>query len=226
MNTFRLFIIAVCCLWLIPFSGCHKNKDSQNNNQPVQGTAYHITHTGEPYKDSAISFSSDVPAGISYRWQFGDGDTSTLSQPKHTYDSAGKFLVTLVLNNDAGFTFKDSIAIGFHKFDLLPGTKTWHHTYMHPSPWAQIEYAGADTSFSIDYIDPIRVKISNDTLVYTSMYTVYANPDSALVFCKLAGPIDYNKFLTYNCITNKVSYHIQWHVSAGAGDGYENYVSP
>src|SRR4029079_2266254 len=40
----------------------------------------------------------------SYSWDFGDGDTSSLSSPLHTYISSGSFSVTLRVNNSYGCT--------------------------------------------------------------------------------------------------------------------------
>jgi len=38
-------------------------------------------------------------------WNFGDGETSTLQYPTHTYTSSGNFSVTLTVNNSFGSTF-------------------------------------------------------------------------------------------------------------------------
>ncbi|RJP24059.1 MAG: PKD domain-containing protein [Candidatus Abyssobacteria bacterium SURF_5] len=51
-------------------------------NQPVQFTS---TSTGNPTQ---------------YLWDFGDGKTSTLPDPSHTYTSAGDFTVTLTVSNN------------------------------------------------------------------------------------------------------------------------------
>jgi gliding motility-associated-like protein len=39
---------------------------------------------------------------ISWQWNFGDGNTSTLQNPSHTYTSYGNFTVTLITTNAAG----------------------------------------------------------------------------------------------------------------------------
>jgi PKD repeat protein len=38
-----------------------------------------------------------------WRWNFGDGGTSTQRAPSHTYTSAGKYTVTLVVEGPGGF---------------------------------------------------------------------------------------------------------------------------
>ncbi|MCX7680696.1 MAG: M14 family zinc carboxypeptidase, partial [Anaerolineae bacterium] len=65
---------------------------------------------------AAFSSNSPVPLGetmvftnhtrgvepLSYRWSFGDGDTSDARHPTHTYRASGRFTVTLVATNTLG----------------------------------------------------------------------------------------------------------------------------
>ncbi|MEZ5017655.1 MAG: PKD domain-containing protein [Flavipsychrobacter sp.] len=47
----------------------------------------------------SISFtntSSDVSSSLTYSWDFGDGATSTLTNPKHAYASAGSYTIRLI----------------------------------------------------------------------------------------------------------------------------------
>lgn len=47
---------------------------------------------------------------LKYEWTFGDGATSTLANPSHTYSISGKYLVCLVVTNDCGTdTYCDSV---------------------------------------------------------------------------------------------------------------------
>lgn len=70
-----------------------------------------------------VSYSCGVPANISctnicqgatgYLWNFGDGSTSTLTQPDITYSSAGAYVITLSAYNEYGCmdTFSSSVNI-------------------------------------------------------------------------------------------------------------------
>jgi PKD repeat protein len=51
-----------------------------------------------------ISFTSTStgPPTLSYAWDFGDGGTSTLPNPTHTYTAGGTFIATLVTSSTAG----------------------------------------------------------------------------------------------------------------------------
>lgn len=53
---------------------------------------------------ATISFTSTStgPPVLSYAWDFGDGGTSTLANPVHTYASNGTFIATLVTSSSAG----------------------------------------------------------------------------------------------------------------------------
>jgi PKD repeat protein len=42
-----------------------------------------------------------IGSGLSYLWDFGDGNTSTLQNPSHTYATSGNFTVSLIITNSA-----------------------------------------------------------------------------------------------------------------------------
>lgn len=48
---------------------------------------------------TAISFMNMSANGTSYQWSFGDGNTSSASDPTHTYGAAGIYTVTLTADN-------------------------------------------------------------------------------------------------------------------------------
>ncbi|NQZ78458.1 MAG: PKD domain-containing protein, partial [Ekhidna sp.] len=52
------------------------------------------------YANQSIAFEDGSVKADSYLWDFGDGTTSTVSDPVHTYDNAGVFTVRLTLNGD------------------------------------------------------------------------------------------------------------------------------
>ena len=70
---------------------------------------------GGPYEGSAgsaITFlggatdpsATDTAAGFQYSWSFGDGVTSTLQSPSHTYANVGTYTVTLTVTDTVGGT--------------------------------------------------------------------------------------------------------------------------
>jgi gliding motility-associated-like protein len=50
------------------------------------------------------SFSSSTTGATSFKWFFGDGDSSSLENPTHIYNTPGEYDVILVAKNDAGCT--------------------------------------------------------------------------------------------------------------------------
>lgn len=49
-----------------------------------------------------VNFSTSGPAGLTYTWDFGDGNTGTGAQPSHTYTTEGSFNVVLTAVNAQG----------------------------------------------------------------------------------------------------------------------------
>lgn len=47
----------------------------------------------------SYQFTSTGPSGLSYQWDFGDGNNSTAPSPFHTYSSAGTYTVTLIVTD-------------------------------------------------------------------------------------------------------------------------------
>lgn len=58
------------------------------------------------YKDNRILqfYANPTPDVVSYLWDFGDGGSSTLQNPEHTYQDSGYFNVMLIVTNEFGCT--------------------------------------------------------------------------------------------------------------------------
>lgn len=49
-----------------------------------------------------VNFNNLTAAATGYNWDFGDGNTSTVRNPVHTYNTTGNFTVTLIVTNANG----------------------------------------------------------------------------------------------------------------------------
>lgn len=55
-----------------------------------------------PQENVPVSFTNQSIGALTYQWNFGDGDTSVLTNPSHEYNATGAFTVTLVAYNEIG----------------------------------------------------------------------------------------------------------------------------
>ena len=83
-------------------SGCKDTTtDTVTVNQtPVASfTADTMTACSAPF---TVNFTSTSTGGTDYAWDFGDGSTSILQNPSHTYTTPGVYSVTLTVTNSSG----------------------------------------------------------------------------------------------------------------------------
>lgn len=97
-----------------------------------------------------VSFTSNSVGAFMYNWDFGDGGTSTLQNPSHTYTSYGSFHVKLTVINTMGCT--DSLVLNDYVQVLAPqagindlpqsgcAPLTWTFTSTVSSPDAVVGY--------------------------------------------------------------------------------------
>jgi PKD repeat protein len=73
------------------FCGCYP--------EPVADFEYSFTDNVAPAEVSFTNLSTDAD---DYRWNFGDGNTSTAPSPTHTYNEGGNFTITLKAEGRGG----------------------------------------------------------------------------------------------------------------------------
>jgi len=82
-------------------------------NQPPVAA---FTHSCSGLTCTFTSTSSDADGSISaYTWTFGDGATSTVQNPSHTYAANGTYSVTLGVTDNQGATGSVSQAVQVHR---------------------------------------------------------------------------------------------------------------
>jgi gliding motility-associated-like protein len=92
-----------------------------------------------------FSFDTSIGSVVSYKWKFGDGDSSDLYNPLHDYKRPGAYTVTLTLNGTS-----TSSRIDFIKVGRIPNRDSLN---------LSISYR--DTSIGIPYTYAIGVQYNN-----------------------------------------------------------------
>ncbi len=80
----------------VVFSACKKDEDE---NEVIADFTISNNYTVAP---SDVIFTNASENGNSYLWDFGDGNTATDASPTHTYDSAGRYTVSLTTTGADG----------------------------------------------------------------------------------------------------------------------------
>jgi len=66
--------------------------------------AYSVSQVGSCANNNLVSFNNTSANSSDYLWDFGDGGSSTLASPTHTYTDDGSYTVTLIASNAVGCT--------------------------------------------------------------------------------------------------------------------------
>jgi len=87
----RLSAACIGILFLLPFAAA---------SLPVAGFVSDVTSGTTPLTVRFTDVSTNTPTG--WIWSFGDGETSSVQNPSHTYTRAGTYSVTLAATNAEG----------------------------------------------------------------------------------------------------------------------------
>lgn len=83
---------------IVILSSCKGDADTQNNKTTAKFSVsgYEVT------VPCTITFINTSENATSYLWSFGDGTTSTLSNPTHNYTGAGTYILQLTVTGPGG----------------------------------------------------------------------------------------------------------------------------
>ncbi len=136
------------CLTITTANGCTSNV-CQSVVVP-NTTACHagFNYSASPANPFAFSFNNTSVGGTQYLWNFGDGSTSTSSNPNHTYTLPGTYTVCLLISNPNTLcqaSYCDTLVVGSSV------NCTAYFTYQQASASGAVYFAGSSNQNSVSY---------------------------------------------------------------------------
>lgn len=109
--------------------------------------------------------------GVQFLWDFGDGNTSTLASPQHTYNSPGTFIVTLIATDSSSCNISDTSTFTVIAFDeiLVADFSLNQSTGCDSLHVDVVNTSGAGTSYFWDFGD-------GNTSIQENLSHTYFNP--------------------------------------------------
>jgi hypothetical protein len=104
MNLTKYLFYTGCAL-LLTASGCQKE-----SVEPGPDIFFSLERSG-----NTIQFKNQTTGATTYKWDLGDGSTSTEESPTHTYPGKGKYVVTLYATTGSGQTVEGSTVLRIDK---------------------------------------------------------------------------------------------------------------
>jgi hypothetical protein len=89
---------------------CAATVCKKDDNNPAPLVVYTIAVDG-----NQVTFNNTTTGATSWKWDFGDGDSSTEQSPVHVYQGKGKYVPTLYATSAAGVTAEGSTVIRISK---------------------------------------------------------------------------------------------------------------
>lgn len=104
-TSFKLMAaLAVACAMV----SCTKPNDDPKPGPDEKAPVANFTFSANAL---TVSFTNTSENATSYKWEFGDGETSKEASPKHEYASAGTYTVKLTAANASGVTAKKEASV-------------------------------------------------------------------------------------------------------------------
>jgi gliding motility-associated-like protein len=164
--------------------------------------AFSTTDTANCKTPFTVNFSNQSTGSTSYSWDFGDGNTSTLQNPAHTYNAIGNYSVKLVVANANGcsdsIVRSDYIRINapIATINNLPdsGCVSFTKTFN-----VSIDIANPITSYSWNFGDGN----TSNSATPTNTYTTEGNYDVSVIVVTASGCTDTAKVVRGIIASNK-----------------------
>lgn len=83
-------------------NGCSDSISQIVTVYPLPVVDFDVTTTNECFQPLVATFTNQSTGAVNYEWDFGDGQTSSLTNPTHTYISTGSYTVSLIASSIYG----------------------------------------------------------------------------------------------------------------------------
>jgi PKD repeat protein len=135
---------------------------------PVANFSSSVTTGTLPLKVNFTDLSTNTP--LQWLWDFGDGTTSTLQNPQHTYTTQGTYSVSLTVTNANGSNTKTSsnlivAQIPFINIDFLPNTVNLCNGQSYPlNPIITFNVDTIGKPFYFDWVENGWLVLNNNSI--------------------------------------------------------------
>ncbi len=82
---------------------------------PVAGFDYVVDYLNVAFTDTSTDVNGDI---VSWAWDFGDGATSSMQNPSHTFPATGTYDVTLMVTDSAGHTDSKTMPVSVSSVNI------------------------------------------------------------------------------------------------------------
>lgn len=122
--------------------------DTHCNNVSVTCAAPNANYTGQA-TGLSVAFTNTSISGVTWFWDFGDGDTSVMEHPIHTYDTTGTYTACLIANNPCGTdTFCQQVSV-----TVIPPVSLFGYQVTGTTVMFSDSSSGVPTTWSWDFGD-------------------------------------------------------------------------
>lgn len=220
---------------LTVFNGGSCDSATTSNKVTVTAASSLGDNKNWSYTSNDLDFNftrSSVTNATSYKWNFGDGDTSNTQNPSHSFANPGNYTITLSASNSCGATYEFSVPVNVPYYKALkniPSTGFQQVLAFSSSLIYFLGYNGklykTDTSGKWSTIDlPSGLNFNNETKLYKDQGNnlwIYGKKEVALLrsngssWTSYFGSTGFKNNVTINSIAVDYNNNLLWTIGNG-----------